>query len=119
MIKESGDLNRPETRVENLDEYEKEKIELVLKDAQHLVEVIRNYLEMIKYCDENGIKIQARTNLEKLRYEGQPAGPESDLGKIARKFENGQYEIARNLTKEQGDWIYENRIKPREEREKV
>lgn len=104
-------------KIENLDEYEKEKIEMVLKDAEHLVAVIKNYLEMVKYCDENGIKIKGRTNLEKLRYEGQPAGPGSDLYKIAQKFESGQLEIAKNLTQEQGDKIYNERIKPREERE--
>ena len=103
-----------ESEVENIDEYEREKIERTLEDAEHLVVVIRNYLEMVGYCDENGIEINGRTSLDSLRYPGAPAGPESDLGKISSMFESGQKEIARNLTQEQGDEIYEKRIKPKE-----
>ena len=103
-------------KVENIDQYEKEKIETTLKDAEHLVAVIKNYLEMVKFCDEQGIDIKGRTSLEKLRYPEAPAGPDSDLGKIARMFESGQTEIARNLTKAQADQIYEERIKPREQK---
>ena len=109
------DMGTPETpKVENIGRYEKEKIENTLKDAKHLVAVIENYLEMVKFCDEQGINIRGRTSLEKLRYPDAPAGPDSDLGKIAIMFESGQAELAKNLTKEQGDQIYEERIKPRE-----
>jgi hypothetical protein len=40
----------------NIDSYEREKIESTLVDAKHLVEVIENYIAMVKYCDDNGIK---------------------------------------------------------------
>lgn len=50
-------------KVENVDKYEKEKIESTLKDAKRLVAVMENYLEMVKFCDEQGIKIKNRTNL--------------------------------------------------------
>ncbi len=106
----------PETpNVENIDRYEREKIEYTLKDAEHLVTVIKNYLEMVKFCDEQSIDIKGRSSLEKLRYPDAPAGPDSDLGKIATMFESGQMEIAKNLTKAQVDQIYEERIKPREQ----
>ena len=117
MSMEKMGMGTPEApKVENIDQYEREKIETTLKDAEHLVAVIKNYLEMVKFCDEQGIDIKGRSSLEKLRYPDAPAGPDSDVGKIARMFESGQAEIARNLTKTQADQIYEERIKPREQK---
>jgi len=113
---EMGGVNPEVTPVENLDEYEREKIETTLKQAEHLTEVIRNYLEMIDYCDGQGIQIRGRTKLDNIRYPNAPAGPDSDLGKLASMFESGQNEIARNLTQEQGDEIYMTRIQPREKK---
>jgi hypothetical protein len=108
-------MGTPETpKVENINEYEREKIEATLRDAEHLVEVIKNYLEMIKFCDEHGIVIERRTSFAKLRSPGAPAGPDSDLVEIARMFESGQTEIAGYLTKEQIAQIFsEERIEPR------
>ena len=104
------------SKIENIDEYEKEKIERTLKDAEHLVAVIKNYLEMVKFCDEQGIHIKKRKSFDRLRYPNGPAGPDSDLGKIARMFEGGQIEIGRYLTKEQLDEIYHERIEPNEQK---
>jgi len=104
------------TKFENVDKYEKEKIENTLKDAKHLVAVIENYLEMVKYCDEQGIDIKGRTSLEKLRYPNGPAGPDSDLGKLSQVFESGQSEISKNLTREQVNQIRRERIDPEEQR---
>ena len=97
---------------EIIDQYEREKIEQTLRDAKHLVAVIENYLKMIKFCEEQGIKIEGRTSLEKLRYPGEPAGPDNDLTKLLSMFESAQDEITKNLTKEQADQIYEEEIKP-------
>lgn len=100
-------------KVENVDKYEKEKIESTLKDAKRLVTIMENYLEMVKFCDEQGIKIKNRTKLDNIRYEGAPAGPGSDLGKIESLFQSGQKEIGSNLTKDQIDGIYYDRILPK------
>ena len=46
-------MGAPEApKVENIDQYEREKIETTLKDAKHLVAVIENYLKTVAYCDE-------------------------------------------------------------------
>lgn len=115
--KKEMDINAPEmSKIENISEYEREKIERTLNDAKRIVAVIENYLEMIKFCDEQGIDVIGRTSLNDLRRPNGPAGPNSDLGKIARIFESGQTEIAKNLTKEQVNQIYEERIKPKEQK---
>ena len=99
-------LGLPETkRVENIDVYEREKIERTLVDARRLVAVMENYLEMVKFCDEKGIVVKGRTMFDQLRFPDGPAGPDGDLGKIEAMFQSGQKEIARNLREEEGDLI--------------
>lgn len=87
--------NEPE--VENIDEYEREKIERTLADAEHLVEVIKNYLEMIKFCDEKGIKAENRTSLDMIRGPKGVAGPDSDMSKLRDMFMSGQVELKKNI----------------------
>jgi hypothetical protein len=98
----------------NLDSYEREKIEATLASVKHLAGVMENYLSMVKYCDENGISIEWRTLLDDIRRPWSPAGPDNDLLKLSILFEQWQHEIARNLTKEQGDDIYNKYIKTSE-----
>jgi len=105
MEKSERKRERKTPEVKNIDEYEREKIENTLGDAEQLVSIIKNYLKMAEFADEKGISLKGRTSLEKLRYPGGPAGPDSDLKKIASMFESGQKEITRNLTKAQVDEI--------------
>lgn len=91
-------ITPPDTlRVENLEANEKEKIERTLKDAEHLVKIIKNYLEMIKFCDEKKIKPSYRFTFDNLRRPNNPAGPDSDLSKLTSMFEQGCVQLARNI----------------------
>lgn len=103
-------------KIGNVGEYEREKIENTLKDARHLVAVIENYLEMVKFCDENEIYIEKRTDLGHLRA---PNGIADQLQKISIIFEKGQYEIRDSITQGESDRIYTERIKPREDALKI
>lgn len=84
-------------KVENMNSYEREKIEKTLGTAEHLVKVIKNYLIMVDYCNEKGIKLQHRKTLETIRQPGELADPMGPFGKLEVEFENGMNDIARDV----------------------
>jgi len=67
---------------------------------------------MVEFCNEHGIVIKKRRDFAGLRVPGGPAGPDSDLLKLASMFESGQNEIGKVLTREQVDQIIREKIKP-------
>jgi len=85
--------------VENLDEYEREKIERTLLGAEHLVAVMKNYLEMVKYADENGIRLAHKPNLSGIRYPNAIFDPirKDGLTSMAGVFEHAMTEIAKDI----------------------
>lgn len=88
----------PETPpVENIDQYEKEKIEVTLGEAKHLVAVIENYLETAAYCDEKGIKLPNRKSLAGIRRSGELADPVGPLTQLSILFESGTSDMAKNI----------------------
>jgi hypothetical protein len=91
-------MGAPEApKVENIDQYEREKIETTLKDAKHLVAVIENYLKTVAYCDEKGIELPNRKSLDAIRRPGELADPVGALTKLSILFESGMSDMAKNI----------------------
>ncbi|MBM3256261.1 MAG: hypothetical protein FJZ04_02225 [Candidatus Moranbacteria bacterium] len=88
--------------IENLSGYSKEKIPKTLNQLKHLVEVMENFLTMLRFCEKLGIRTPELTKMSEkfssLRYLGGLAGPNSGLVDLEVVFENGQAAIARSLS---------------------
>ena len=97
-MRQSGE--RPK-RVENIGEYETQKIEVCLSDAERLVSVIRAYLERIKYADAQGILLKNRLDLSKLRFPGALFEPNRDggLGDMSHVFEDASIRVQEELNR--------------------
>lgn len=90
--------NRDQTRrIENMDGYEREKIERTLQGARHLVTVIENYLKTVDYCNENGVELPNRKKLEAIRRPGELADPMGSLTELAIVFESGMNDMSKNI----------------------
>ena len=90
--------NRDQTpRVENMEHYEREKIERTLTGARHLVAVIENYLKTVDYCDEHGVALPNRKKLEAIRRPGELADPMGSLTELAVVFESGMNDMSKNI----------------------
>lgn len=88
----------PERRgVENMDSYEREKIAATLRDAQHLVAVIENYLKTVDFCNEKGIDLSGRKSLNAIRGTGELADPAGTLTKLSILFESGMSDMAKQI----------------------
>ena len=107
---------------------EKENIQKTINDAKHLIEVRENYYKMIKFCQENKIQIttteidDAEETLKLAKgisakeitdFNGsrQADGLGMEFIALASKYETGQAKIAQQLTAEQTNQIYEEKIK--------
>jgi hypothetical protein len=85
------------TKIENMSQYEREKIETILKEVESLGEIINNYLKTIDYCDENEIYIPDRKSLEKIRAPGGLADPIGPLSQLLRLFKDGMIDMLNNI----------------------
>lgn len=92
-----GELSEGSPRVENMSDYEREKINATLVDAKHLVAVIENYLKTVDYCDQHGIPLLNRPSLSDLRVPGGKADPVGPLRDLSVAFESGMTAMARNI----------------------
>ena len=87
---------KPETGINNMDPYEREKIESLLSDARELVVTIENYLAAVDHCSEKGIRLDDReimevSDLSKSR---------EDIRKATTPFTNGGVKITGDLPPE-------------------
>jgi len=87
-------------KIENIDEYEREKIERTIADLKQTTAIIDNYLKMMDFADTHHIKIDKRTLMDKIRYQDGPAGPDNDMIKLQGLFAKGQAEIAHSIPRE-------------------
>ena len=86
--------------IDNLGNYEREKIERTLEDVETLAAVIGNYLDMVTFCDARNIQIQERSSLNDLRHTGQQADPAGAILSLTVTFQHGMEEIARSIPHE-------------------
>ena len=89
--------------VENIGDYEREKIERTLADARHLVAVMENYLTTMQFCDEKGILVEERERHQGLRQPGALGDPAGVLRDLAIKFEQGMADAAKYIHVSQKD----------------
>ena len=73
--------------VENMDEYEREKIATTLKSVEHLAVVIRGFLEQLDECDRRGILLDRKARFGNIRRPGGLAEPDGPILELTRMFE--------------------------------
>jgi hypothetical protein len=121
----------------NNSEFKKaENIESTIKNAKHLLEVKNNFYKMIEFCKENKILIRnseevqevemldssekelinlnekiANNEITDFDYSNQAGSLKMQIINLASKYESGQKKIAKNLTAEQANQIYNEKIK--------
>lgn len=82
----------------NLSDYEREKLEEVSSQLARISEMIEMSIEMVDYCDRNGIVLFSKPYFGDLKATGGVAGPESKLCKLESNLELIQKLILDNLS---------------------
>ena len=77
-------------KIENMGKEEREAVESLLRDAQSLVVAIRNYIETLQFCDNHGIVVADRPNLEAVIRPNLAAGSGRDLERVPILLVRGQ-----------------------------
>jgi len=88
-------FDRP--NIENMSADEREKITETLRNAEHLVVVMKNYLATVDFCSEKGIPTTGRESLASLRTPGALGDPVGPLCQLAILFEDGMSKMVRRI----------------------
>ena len=94
-----------EKKVENMDKYEREKIESTVNDLEFTANVLKNVLICADFCDEKRIDLKRgkRPDFSTIMtYPGKSvAGPDSDfykgISQLSGLFQKAQVDMARNI----------------------
>ncbi len=84
------DPSKSTPTAENIDEYEREKIERTISDLESAADALRRYVALADQLADNDVKLSMHEGhdcLDNLRYPGGLAGPDSDLWKLFKRAE--------------------------------
>lgn len=96
----------PNSFVEAMSEKERDQIETILGDAEHLAKIIKSYLKVVDYCNEHKMPLPNRRSLYDIRHRKE-GGPLADsiktTGALSSIFETGMTDMTKNISVEHKD----------------
>lgn len=90
--------SKPTVDVENIDEYEREKIERTISDLESAADALRRYVALADQLAGQDVNLSMHEGhdcLDNLRYPGGLAGSDSDLWKLFKRAENASFRAQR------------------------
>ena len=87
--------------------YEREKIERILKEVEHLAAVIKSYLRLVDEATTNNIRLDHKPNLSTLRNPGSLFAPDSETGltQMSIVFESAISTVTQDINHAQAESI--------------